>query len=95
MNPSDLFRFLLAFGLLPVIIRLGRGIRLPVGRQAFILGVVAITAAFAMQAFGPLIAWSGLRLLRHFVFGFGGFALAWSAWQARGNQLALKAGERP
>jgi hypothetical protein len=94
VNPSDLFRFLLAFGLLPVIIRLGRGIRMPAGRLSFVLGVAAITVAFGMQAFGPIIPWSGLRLLRHFVFGFGGFALAWAAWQARGSELASSVGDR-
>jgi hypothetical protein len=93
VNPSDLFRFLLALGLLPVMVRLGRGIRMPRGRLAFILGVVAITMAFGMQAFGSLIPWSGLRLTRHLVFGFGGFALAWSAWQARGHELSVRSGD--
>jgi hypothetical protein len=93
VNPSDTFRFLLAVGLLPVIIRLGRGIRLPQGRRAFVLGVVAITFAFGMQAFGSFVPWTEWRLLRHFVFGFGGFSLALAAWQARGYELARKAGE--
>lgn len=83
MNPSDTFRFLLALGLLPVLIRLGRGINLPKGREAFVFGVVAIIAAFGMQAVGKLVPWDGLRLVRHLVFGVGGFSLALAAWQVR------------
>jgi hypothetical protein len=93
VNPSDTFRFVLALGLFPVILRLGRGIRLPQGRRAFVLGVAAITLAFGMQTFGPFVSWTGWRLLRHFVFGFGGFSIAWAAWQARGYELAQKAGQ--
>jgi hypothetical protein len=94
MNPSDTFRFVLALGLLPVIVRLGRGIRLSRGRRAFIVGVVAITFAFGMQVLGPLTPWSGtIKDLRHFVFGFGGFSLAWAAWQMRQSEVARAAGE--
>jgi hypothetical protein len=83
LNPSDTFRFLLALGLLPVLIRLGRGINLPKGREAFVFGVVAIIAAFGMQAVGRLVPWDGFRLMRHLVFGIGGFSLAYAAWQVR------------
>jgi hypothetical protein len=94
VNPSDTFRFLLAVGLFPVFLRLGRGIRAPRGRRAFIVGVLAIVLAFGMQVFGSLTPWAPqVRLLRHFVFGFGGFSLAWAAWQARGYELAQAAGE--
>jgi hypothetical protein len=94
MNPSDTFRFLLALGLLPVLLRLGAGVRLPKGRQAFVFGVVAIIAAFGMQTVGKFVPWDGFRLLRHFVFGVGGFSLAWAAWQARRFELARAEGER-
>ena len=83
MNPSDTFRFLLALGLLPVLIRLGRTINLPRGREAFVFGVVAIIMAFGMQAVGRLVPWDGFRLVRHLVFGVGGFSLAFAAWQVR------------
>jgi hypothetical protein len=93
LNPNDVFRFLLALGLLPIILRLGRGIRIPEGREAFVFGVVCIVAAFGMTAMGPLVPWSGFRLLRHFVFGVGGFSLAMAAWQVRRYELARPAGE--
>jgi len=94
LNPSDTFRFLLALGLLPVLLRLGAGVRIPKGREAFAFGVIAIIAAFGMQAIGAFVPWTGFRLLRHFVFGFGGFSLAWAAWQARVSELSRAAGER-
>ena len=88
MNPNDTVRFLLAVGLFPVMVWLGRGIRAPRGRRAFIVGVTAIIAGFGMQAFGYLMPWSEWWLLRHFMFGLGGFALAFAAWQARGYELS-------
>jgi hypothetical protein len=94
MNPSDTFRFLLALGLLPVLLRLGSAVRIPRGKQAFAFGVVAIIAAFGMQAVGKFVPWDGFRLLRHIVFGIGGFSLAWAAWQARMSELARAAGGR-
>jgi uncharacterized membrane protein YqaE (UPF0057 family) len=95
VNLSDVFRFVLSLFLLPIIVRLGRGIRVERGRMAFLVGVVAITAAFGLQAFAPLTPWAQLlKLPRHFIFGFGGFSLAWSAWQMRGSELARPAGER-
>jgi hypothetical protein len=93
LNPSDTFRFLLALGLLPVLFGLGRTIRIPSGREAFTFGVVAIIAAFGMQAVGTFVPWDGFRLLRHFVLGIGGFSLAWAAWQLRRSELARKAGD--
>jgi len=83
MNPSDVFRFALACALLPPVLRIGRGIRFPLGRKAFVFGVVFILVGFGMQAVGPLIAWTGFKLLRHLVFAAGGFSLAWAAWAAR------------
>lgn len=93
MNPDDIFRFLLALGLLPVILLIGSGIRIPVGREAFVFGVVCIVVAFGMTAIGPLVPWTGFRLLRHFVFGIGGFSLALAAWQVRRYERAREAGE--
>ncbi len=93
MNPDDVFRFLLALGLLPIILRMGRGIRIPTGREAFVFGVVCIVAAFGMTAVGPVVPWAGFRLLRHFVFGIGGFSLAAAAWQVRRYELARPLGE--
>jgi hypothetical protein len=82
MNPSDVFRFVLALALLPPILRIGRGIRFPLGRKAFLFGVVYILVGVGMQAVGPLVVWTGFKLLRHLVFAAGGFSLAWAAWAA-------------
>ena len=87
MNPSDVFRFVLALVLLPPMLRIGRGIRLPFGRQAFVWGVMFIVVGFGLQAVGPLVPWISLRLFRHFIFAAGGFSFAWAAWQARRQAL--------
>ena len=65
-----------------------------VASWVYVFGVVAIIAAFGMQAVGKFVPWDGFRLLRHFVFGIGGFSLAWAAWQARRFELARAEGER-
>jgi hypothetical protein len=87
VNPSDVFRFALALVLLPAVIRIGRGIRIPFGRTAFVYGVLFIIIGFGLQAIGPLVPWDGLRAVRHLVFAAGGFSLAWAAWQARRQAL--------
>jgi hypothetical protein len=93
VNPSDVFRFVLALILLPPVVRLVRMIRLPQWRRAFMYGVVFIIVGFGMQALAPLIP-VDVRLLRHLVFAAGGFSLARAAWQARNHELAA-AGGRP
>lgn len=94
MNPGDVFRLVLALVLLPAILRIGRGIRMPRGRQAFVYGLLFIVLGMAMQAVGPLVPWTGLRLLRHFVFAAGGAGLAWAAWSARAHELAMTGASR-
>jgi hypothetical protein len=94
LNPSDVFRFILALVLLPPILRIGRGIRLPQGRQAFTYGLLLIVLAFAIQSIGPLVPWTGLRFVRHLVFAAGGFCFAWAAWVARRHELFLTGAQR-
>jgi hypothetical protein len=92
VNPSTALQFVLALVLLPPILRIGRGIRLTRGRQAFVLGMLLIILGFGMQLVGPLVPWTGLRFLRHLVLGAGGFALAWAAWSA--GRAELQTAER-
>lgn len=94
MNPSDVFKLVLALVLLPPIFRIGRGIRLPQGRRAFVYGLLFILLAFAMQAVGPLVPWSGLRFVRHLVFAAGGACFAWAAWAARRHEMFLTGAQR-
>jgi len=95
MNPSDVFRFVLALALLPPVLRIGRGIRFPLGRKAFVLGVACIVVGFGMQAVGPLAPWTGFKMLRHLVFAAGGFSLAWAAWAARREAVGAAAARVP
>jgi hypothetical protein len=86
LNPSSVFQFVLALVLLPLILRIARRIRVPIGREAFALAMVLIVVGFGMQAAGPLVPWTGLRLLRHLVLAAGGFSLAWAAWSVRSHE---------
>ncbi len=94
MNPSDVFRFVIALVLLPPILRIGRGIRLPFGRRVFVAGLLLILLAFAVQTVGPLVPWTGLRFVRHLIYAAGGFCFAWAAWSARTHELVLTGARR-
>jgi len=94
MDPSDLFRFLLALALLPIVFRIGSRIRLPKGRTAFVVGVSAVVVAFGMAAVAGIVPWGGLKIARHLMFALGGFSLAWAAWSARLHELATNGAKR-
>jgi hypothetical protein len=94
MDPNDLFRFLLALALMPIVFRIGSRIRMPRGRRAFALGVTAVVVAFGMAAVGRVVPWDGLKSLRHMTFALGGFSLAWAAWSARRHELATNGAKR-
>jgi hypothetical protein len=87
VNPSDAFRFALALALLPIMLRIGRRIRFPSGRKAFVYSVLFIILGFGLQAVSPLVPWNEIRVVRHFAFAAGGFCLAWAAWMARRHEL--------
>lgn len=94
MDPSDVFRFLLALALMPIVFRIGSRIRMPRGRGAFVVGVTAVVAAFGMAAVGRVVPWDGLKIVRHLTFALGGFSLAWAAWRARRYELAVNGAKR-
>lgn len=97
MNAMSIFRFLLALGLTPVVLAIGRRIRMPEARPAFLVGFLAIVVGFGMSAAQPLSAApfaDVLRAVRHVTFAIGGFGLAWAAWEARGAVLAATGARR-
>jgi len=77
----------LAMGLAPVVIGIGRRIRMPAARLPFVVGFVAIVLGLGMSAAQPLWDVQMLRSVRHVTFALGGFALAFAAWQARQHVL--------
>jgi hypothetical protein len=94
MNAMNVFRFLLALGLAPVVLGIARRIRMPGARPAFLIGFVAIVLAFGMAAGQPLWNTDFLRTLRHVTFGVGGLGLAWAAVEARRDVLASTGARR-
>ena len=94
MNAIDVFRFVLALGLLPVVLGIARRIRMPGARMPFLIGFISIVVAFGMAAAQPLWNTDILRAARHLTFGIGGFGLAWAAWEARRDVLASTGARR-
>ena len=88
MSAMNVFRFVLALGLAPVVLGIARRIRIPEAQLPFLVGFIAIVAGFGMAAGQPLWDTIALRALRHVTFAVGGFGLAWAAWQARRHVLA-------
>jgi hypothetical protein len=100
ISPLNVFRFALALALSPVVLSLGRAIRLPrAAKQAFAFGFIALVIAFGMQLVGPVIPAIKLgavlgdtnyvfRFFRHVMFGVGGFGFAWAAWVVRAHYTA-------
>lgn len=86
---SNAFRFFAALAFLPGIFSLGRRIRIPGVRRAFLVGVLTLVASFGLvlvdQQFGTYVPW--LRWVRHLMIGASGFGFAWAAWKARGHAL--------
>lgn len=94
MNAMSVFRFALALGLTPVVLGIGRRIRMPSARMPFLVGFVAIVVAFGMSAAQPLWNTDILRAVRHITFAIGGFGLAWAAYRARLHVLATTGGRQ-
>ncbi len=94
MNTMNVFRFLLALGLTPVVLGIARRIRMPEARLPFMIGFLGIVLGFGMAAAQPLWNVQALRSARHVVFAIGGLGLAWAAWQARRSVFASTGAHR-
>jgi hypothetical protein len=94
MNTMNVFRFLLALGLTPVVLGIARRIRMPEARLPFMIGFLGIVLGFGMSAAQPLWDVQLLRSARHVVFAIGGFGLAWAAWQTRRAVLSSTGAHR-
>ncbi|MDO8916326.1 MAG: hypothetical protein Q7W16_09625 [Coriobacteriia bacterium] len=93
MNSMDVFRFLLALALTPVVWGIARRIRMPRAATPFLIGFIAIVVSLGVATAQPLWDTGIVRAARHFSFAIGGFGLAWAAWEARRNVLE-STGER-
>jgi hypothetical protein len=87
MNGMDVFRFVLALALTPVVLGIARRIRMPRAAVPFLIGFIAIVVSFGVTAAQPLWNTDILRTARHLFFAIGGFGLAWAAWEARRQVL--------
>lgn len=88
---SNLFRFFVALAFLPGIFSIGRRIRMPEARTAFLVAILALIMSFGSicieQQFADYVPW--LRYVRHAMVAVSGFGFAWAAWKARQHELAL------
>ena len=93
---SNAFKLVAALAFLPVVLGIGRRIRVSdVTRKVFVLGVMAIIASFAMTAIDQQVG-TGLgaydlvfRWLRHLMVALGGTSFAWAAWRVRHREVAV------
>ena len=98
---SNAFKLVAALAFLPVMFTIARNIRVTEAtRKAFILGVMAIIASFAMTAIDQQV---GVRLgaydllfrwVRHLTVSLGGFSFAWAAWRARRHEVTMAGDHR-
>ena len=98
---SNAFKLVAALAFLPVIFTIARNIRVTEAtRKAFMLGVMAIIASFAMTAIDQQV---GVRLgaydllfrwVRHLTVALGGFSFAWAAWKVRHHEGTMAGGHR-
>jgi uncharacterized membrane protein HdeD (DUF308 family) len=87
MEGMDVFRFLLALALTPVVLGISRRIRMPRAGMPFLIGFIAIIISLGVATAQPLWDIALVRAMRHISFAIGGFGLAWAAWRARRTVL--------
>jgi hypothetical protein len=83
MDANEVFRFILALALAPAIVTLGRRIRLPRARAAFLVAYAATVVAFGgfvANSVAPSEAW---RILIHVGITVAGLGIATAAYFAR------------
>lgn len=90
MDPVELFRFLLALALTPVLFAMGRRIAVPAARTPFLVGYVALLIAFGLRFIQTTpLETDVVRVIVHAGYAAGGFGFAWAAWQLRRHVLAM------
>ena len=97
---SNAFRLLAALAFVPIILNIGRNLRIGDARRAFAVGLVAIIVSFALTAIDQQVGRSfgsfdlAFRWLRHLTVALGGFAFAWAAWNIRRRELTAPGAQR-
>lgn len=97
---SNAFKLLAALAFVPIMLSIGRNLRIGDARRAFLVGLIAIIASFAMTAIGQQVGSSlgsfdiAFRWMRHLTVALGGFSFAWAAWSIRRHEAALSGGRR-
>ena len=94
---NDGFKLLVALAFIPIVLRIGRNVRMRDAAKPFLIGIAALVGSFALsfvsRQFG-LSAVQWLRWTRHLSVGLAGFAFAWAAWQLRKHEITVPGGQR-
>jgi hypothetical protein len=80
VDPTDIFRLILAVGVAPVVWRLGRGLRLPGVRHPFALMYVTITLAYAATILEKSFWREAFNMAQHGLSAVAGLAFCWAAY---------------
>jgi hypothetical protein len=95
---SNAFKLIAALAFVPIMLNIGRNLRVGEARRGFLIGVIAIIASFAMMAIDQQATFGSFdlafRWVRHLTVALGGFSFAWAAWSIRRHEAALTGGRR-
>jgi hypothetical protein len=94
---NDAFKLLVSLAFVPVLLAVGRNIRMPDAVRAFMIGLIALIGSFAVNFLARELGLSGvewIRLVRHFSVALAGFAFAWAAWELRKHESIVPGGAR-
>jgi hypothetical protein len=94
---SDAFKLLVSLAFVPVLLGVGRNIRMPGATRAFMIGLIALIGSFAVNLLARELGLSSLewlRWVRHLSVALAGFAFAWAAWELRRHESAVPGGVR-
>ena len=86
------FKLLVSLAFVPVLLGVGRNIRMPEAVKAFMIGLTALIGSFAVNFLARELGLSDvewIRLVRHFSVGLAGLAFAWAAWELRKHESAV------
>jgi hypothetical protein len=97
---GNAFKLLAALAFVPIMLSVGRNVRVGDARRAFLVGFIAIVVSFALTATDQQVGQSlgafdlAFRWTRHLTVALGGLAFAWAAWSIRRRELAAPGGQR-
>jgi protein-S-isoprenylcysteine O-methyltransferase Ste14 len=94
---DDGFKLLVSLAFVPVLLGVGRRIRMPEAVRAVMIGITALIGSFAVNFLARELGFSAvewIRWVRHLSVALAGIAFAWAAWELRKHEAATAGGSR-